>query len=267
MIAAIVVFAALGRAGWYTLSPQQLAASAHHTRHRELFGKDAPGFNAAVLAGVDRVQATAMDGGGYFTGVHAEPAESPVGFDLTLFGRPLLRAPRPTSYCSGSSYAALIEALDAILAGRSSELSPDRFEALRMQEPDGGRREDGVKMWGLWNADGPGTLLALVEYAHMGERVKPEDARPGDFMNIAWKSGQGHSVVFLGWCKDASGRPSVLYWSSQKGTNGFGDQMSPISRIKEVIAVRLTHPEAVFELNPAQTVGAKPSWDTVDFGS
>jgi hypothetical protein len=248
---------------WFVINPQLLSVGPHHTRHLELFGGDAPKLNRAVLAGVDRVQSTAPDGGGYFTGVHAVPAESPVGYDVALLGKPLMKAPRSTSYCSGSSYAALIEALDQILASNRHSLSPDRLEAMRMQEPDGGRREDGVKMWGLWNADGPGTYFSLVEYAHMGTRIRPEQARPGDFMNISWKSGLGHSVVFLGWLKDAAGRPSVAYWSSQKGTQGFGDQVSPISSITDVVTVRLTHPDQIFRLNPAEPVEMKVKGDSV----
>ncbi len=253
-----------GHSKWYVLDPSQLVAGPHHCRHLELFGENAPALNRAVLAGVDRVQATAPDGGGYFIGVHAIPAESPVGYDLKLLGRPLLRASRTTSYCSGSSYAALIEALGQVLSGRNDNLSDDRFEAVRMQEPDGSRREDGVKMWGLWNADGPGTYFALVEYAHMGVRIRPSDALPGDFMNISWKSGLGHSVVFLGWTQDASGQPAIAYWSSQKGTHGYGDQVSSVASVKDVVAVRLTRPEAIYRLNPSKQVSTKLIGEVVD---
>ena len=103
-------------------------------------------------------------------------------------------------------------------------ISPERFEAMRMQELDGGRREDWVKFWGLWNADGPGCHYALVQYSGAGSEIAPIHARPGDFMNINWKSGLGHSVVFLGWHKDSEGKKHVLFWSSQMGTNGLGDQ-------------------------------------------
>jgi hypothetical protein len=263
----LVALLAIHVARWYVLAPSQLAGGIHHVRHLELFGTGLPRWNRAVLGGVDRVQATAPDGGGYFIGVHAVPAESPVGYDLQILGKPLLKAPRATSYCSGSSYAAFIEALNQILSSRHEVLTDDRFEALRMQEPDGGRREDGVKMWGLWNADGAGSLFALVEYAHMGQRISPQEARPGDFMNISWKSGLGHSVVFLGWAKDPAGQPSVVYWSSQKGTNGYGDHISPISSVKDVVVVRLTHPEAVYKLNVAQPVVTKAEGDLVDIPS
>src|SRR5207253_9122527 len=140
--------------------------------------------------------------------------ESPIGYPLALFGKPLLAPPRTTSYCSGSSYTAFIEALNLLYGKEGADdgaarLSPDRLEALRMQEPDGGRREDGVKFWGHWNDDGPGCHYALVQYAHMAQEIDPKRARPGDFMNINWKSGLGHSTVFLGYVVDDDGRKSV----------------------------------------------------------
>ena len=266
MLVYFVALNALHNSNWYLAKGDQLSQGAHHQRHLELFGSDAPEFNKAVLAGVDKVQSSAPTGGGYFIGVHAVPAECPVGYPLQLFSKPILQPTRTTSYCSGSSYSAFIEALNKILGPREKELSDERFEALRMQEPDGGRREDGVKFWGLWNADGPGSYFALVDYAGMGTRINPAEALPGDFMNISWKSGLGHSVVFLGWVSDATGHPGILYWSSQKGTDGFGDQMSPISSVKDVVAVRLTKPEALFSLDVAKKVDLKVQGDPVLFG-
>src|ERR1700759_1822169 len=106
-----------------------------------------------------------MDGGGQFISVDANPPESPIGYDLKLFGQPLLSAPRKTSYCSGASYTVFIEAMNLQFPDGSAKLSPDRAESLRMQEPDGSRREDGVKFWGLWNDDGPGSQEAALQYA------------------------------------------------------------------------------------------------------
>jgi hypothetical protein len=247
------------------LSPAQMSLPAHHFRHLELFGAEAPGYNRAVLAGVDRVQASAPDGGGYFIGIRAQPPESPVGYTLSLGGKPLLTPPRRTSYCSGSSYSAFIEAMNGILGPRLSELTPERLEALRMQEPDGGRREDHVKAWGWWNADGWGNHYALVQYLKAGDRLEPADARAGDFVNISWRSGLGHSAVFLGWGVDGAGNQGLRYWSSQTGTNGFGDQFSPLTKVRELMFVRLTHPEAVFTFDPATPVdkkvpGSIPDW-------
>ena len=231
---------------WLVLSKDDVSAGTYHTRHSEIFGKYAPGYNKYILQGIDKVQATAPDGGGYFTGIKAVPTESPIGYTLKLGKRALLDPPRTTSYCSGSSYAAFIEGLNLIFGDSLDQLDSTRFEALRMQEPDGGRREDHVKFWGWWNADGYGNHFALVQYSGMGEVVKPRDARSGDFMNISWKSGLGHSVVFLGWYKADDGTKNVVYWSSQKGTNGMGDQIVPLSRIKEVMIVRLTKPQKLF---------------------
>ena len=254
--------AASVRSPWYVLDSSRLPSAIQHTSHLETFGKEVPWFNRLVLEGVDKVQSTAMDGGGYFIGVKAVPAECPVGYPLTLSGDPVLTPTRKTSYCSGSSYSAFIEAMNSFMAGR--KVPPTLFEALRMQEPNGGRREDEIKMWGWWNADGMGDDFALVQYSGIGERIRPADARPGDFMNISWKSGLGHSTVFLGYTV-RNGKPGVLVWSSQKSTNGFGDLFAPIDTIKEVAVVHVTHPERIVKFDPATKVNKSVSGDQIDW--
>jgi len=250
---------------WFVLKPDDLEAGVHHTRHAELFGKYVTGYNNLVLQAIDKVQAPAPDGGGYFTGITAVPTESPIGYRLKLFGKPLLEPPRSTSYCSGSTYAAFIEALNTLYANRADSLGYARYESLRMQEEDGGRREDTVKFWGKWNDDGFGNHFALVQYAKMGQEIKPRQARPGDFMNISWKHGGGHSVIFLGWYKDEAGEKYVVYWSSQTRTNGFGDEVIPIERIQDVKVVRLTHPENLFTFDVNTPVDRRVPGDVIDW--
>lgn len=245
------------------LSDYQMSMPSHHRLHLSVFGEKAPKFNRAVLQGADQVQKSAIDGGGYFIGVNAVPAESPVGYPLSLGGKPLLTPPRSTSYCSGSSYSAFIESLNVILGDKLRDLRPDQFEALRMQEPDGGRREDGVKAWGWWNADGNGCDFCLDQYLKIGQRIRPLDAIPGDFMNISWKSGLGHSVVFLGYGIDSAGQKGIRYWSSQTGTNGFGDQFSPLTKVDRVLVVRLTHPEKLSAFDLKASVDPKVPGETL----
>jgi hypothetical protein len=244
------------------LKDNDLAAGPYHCRHYETFGKYTNGLNLAVLRGIDIVQAHAMNGGGYFVGKDSIPTESPIGYDLALWKQPLFKAPRPTSYCSGASYSAFIEALNLLLPNDSDRLSADRFEALRMQEPDGGRREDMVKAWGWWNADGFGSHFCLVQYLAMGKEIKPNQLRPGDFVNISWKSGLGHSVVFLGWViKDNDKK--ILYWSSQRATHGMADQLVSLQRVKEIKAVRLNDVSRLFSFNKNNAVEINIKGDAI----
>lgn len=215
--------------------------------YSETFGKYITGYNTYILQAIDKVQAKFPDGGGYFIGISAIPTESPIGYNLNFLNRELLNAPRATSYCSGSSYTVFIEALNLILA--DSTLSDKQLELLRMQEPDGDRRNDGVKFWGNWNADGYGSYDALVSYSGIGEKIKPKEAMPGDFMNISWKSGIGHSVIFLGWLKIEK-TPFLAYWSSQKSTNGLGLDTVKIDKINNISLVRLTKPEKILTFEP-----------------
>jgi hypothetical protein len=81
----------------------------------------------------------------------------------------------------------------------------------------------------------------------MGSEISPINACPGDFMNITWTNGGGHAVVFLGWHVEVdSGERKLLYWSSQRATNGLGDQLVNLDRIRHIKTVRLTHPDRLF---------------------
>lgn len=248
---------------WCFITERAIPKTPHHTRHFLTFARYTDGYNLDVLRGVDIVQSHAPDGGGYFTGIRAVPTESPIGYPLALFGQPLLDPPRTTSFCSGSTYTAFIEALNLILGERASELTPERLEAMRMQEPDGSRREDGVKFWGHWNDDGWGCQYALVQFSGMGEVIPPMCARPGDFANISWTNGGGHSVVFLGWYV-SGGKLGIAYWSSSNRTDGMADDhFAPVGRIRSMKFVRLTHPERLFTFNPATPVETHVPGDTI----
>ena len=249
---------------WFFVDTSAIPADRYNTDHFQHFGKGIDGYNAEVLRAIDIVQSHAMDGGGYFTGIKAQPTESPIGYQLKLFDKSLLDPPRTTSYCSGSTYGVFIEALNRILPDGGTKISADRLESLRMQEPDGSRRDDEMKYWGKWNDDGWGSQYALVQYSGMGEDISPQRARPGDFMNISWKSGLGHSVVFLGWIRGEHGF-GMVYWSSQKSTNGFSDVvLCPLSNVKSVRIVRIVHPERLYTFDVSKTVERDLPGDTID---
>jgi hypothetical protein len=223
----------------------------NHTNLCNIFAQYITGYNLYVLKAIDHIQRKFQDGGTYFTGIKSNPPESPIGYNLKFMGKELLNAPRTSSYCSGATYTAFIECMNLILD--SVHLDSIRYDAIRMQEWDGGRREDGIKLWGNWNADGYGSYDALVSYSGIGIEIKPEEAIPGDFMNISWKSGNGHSVVFLGWHKEKD-QTSLVYWSSQKSTNGLGIVEVNIDKIKDVVLVRITEPENILSFNPSNKV-------------
>ncbi|MFA6074666.1 MAG: hypothetical protein WCV63_03560 [Negativicutes bacterium] len=249
---------------WYFLSDSQRSQDVHNIKHFFDYGADAPNYNKAVLQGIDKVMATAPNGGGYFVGLRANPPESPLGYDLKFGKYSLLTPPRSTSYCSGSSYGVFIEALNIINPRYSNRMTAAQLEACRMQEPDGGRRDDDIKLWGYWNDDVWGIHHALIDYTQMGEVVAPYAAKPGDFIKIMWSKSSGHFVVFLGWVRGANNQPvAIRYWSSQPGTNGFGEQESSISKIYSILFVRLTYPDNITKFDPDYKVNI---WNVMDAG-
>jgi len=127
---------------WFFLHKSDLRKGPHHTKHARIFGKYGRGYNYYILKGIDKVQAHAPEGGEYFTSLKARQPESPIGYELKIFGKSLIVPPRRSSYSSGATYGAFIEAMN-IMYGRGGHDSLDfeHYEALRMQEIGGGKKE------------------------------------------------------------------------------------------------------------------------------
>ena len=251
---------------WFFLHKSDLRKGPHHTKHARIFGKYVRGYNYYILKGIDKVQAHAPDGGEYFTTLKSRQLESPIGYELKIFGKSLIGPPRRSSYSSGATYGAFIEAMNIMYGkGGHDSLDFEHYEALRMQEIGGGKRREGVKFWDYWNAHGFGNHFALVQYSGIGKAVEPRSARPGDFVNIVWKKDGATSAIFLGWFKDKDEKEKIVYWSSQKETNGFGDQIMPVDNIKHLKFVRVTNPEKLFDFNIDMPVNFKVAGDKVVF--
>ena len=85
------------------------------------------------------------------------------------------------------------------------------------------------KLQGQWfgsAADRSCLHTALVEN-DLGFRIDDwKDAQPGDFVQLWRANGSGHSVVFLGWERDADREDApitgIRYWSTQGATDGIG---------------------------------------------
>lgn len=83
--------------------------------------------------------------------------------------------------------------------------------------------DDFKRDWFCREINSPGPLDALLRVG-MGKKIeKLDDALPGDFVQL-WRNGKsGHSVIFVNWLKDASGKKvGFQYWSTQTSTNGIG---------------------------------------------
>jgi hypothetical protein len=83
------------------------------------------------------------------------------------------------------------------------------------------------RLWFVLKSNGPGPSAALEKFK-LGKTIDADEALPGDFIQI-WrtvkkgkKSPSGHSVIFLGWVKDKTGKiTGFKYWSTQPGTDGI----------------------------------------------
>jgi hypothetical protein len=98
--------------------------------------------------------------------------------------------------------------------------SKDILKKLKPQ-----READGLRIWGRWNSNGPGTAKFFFD-SKIGTNFDDLDlARPGDFLKIFWNDQvgaeeRGHSVIFLG-TEIIDGVQKIHFWSSNKSTNGF----------------------------------------------
>jgi hypothetical protein len=137
--------------------------------------------------------------------------------DITLLMDPNVATP---SYCTTATYMIFYKALQKYWA--TNKIIPEK-EIFKKFKPQ--RESDGLRIWGRWNSNGPGTAKFFFD-SQIGTNFDDLSfAKPGDFLKIFWndqvgRDERGHSVIFLG-SEIVDGIQKIHFWSSNKSTNGF----------------------------------------------
>jgi hypothetical protein len=193
-------------------------------------------WNQALIAAIERMPI----GGGYSGGADAKASlQTAVAWEE---GKPALR-PREAqpSFCSGATYLLLLVTLAQEQRAGHLSLSPGVWRALMVEG-----QEDGVGVWGRWNANGPAVARLFSELGVGRSFTDWKEAKPGDFLKLFWNesigaSEKGHLVLYI----DRSvveGEDTVTFWSSND-PGGYGLKQVPMSQIKRSVFSRLEHPE------------------------
>lgn len=87
-------------------------------------------------------------------------------------------------------------------------------------------------LWFCRKVGSPGPEEALREFG-LGRRITSRTtALPGDFVQLWRRNGSGHSVMFVSWLQDLTGKPAaVCYWSTQPATAGIDFAVEPLKAL------------------------------------
>ena len=152
------------------------------------------------------------------------------------------------TYCSGATYLAFLTAM----LNNKTNFRSSEARKLRTVDSGGEWLDDGHGFWGRWNANGPGTAMAVHDL-DLGINFRDDGfyaAKAGDFLKIFWtvavgKYERGHSVVFTRVIPaKATGDDveEVCYWSSQ-GPRGIGEVCTNRELMINMIFSRITKPD------------------------
>lgn len=121
------------------------------------------------------------------------------------------------SNCCGLTFEIFFRSMQ--LRNQKKGISPDDFNGMTW--------DDLFNMMLIWFVVGKGdSPREAIVYYGLGRAIDNwEEAKAGDFMDISRNSGSGHSVIFIEWLRDDSGRISGLkYFSSQKSGVGYATE-------------------------------------------
>ncbi|MBN1900137.1 hypothetical protein JW926_02275 [Candidatus Sumerlaeota bacterium] len=187
-------------------------------------GKKIPEFNQIVL---ETIKQYPVDGThGYWWPKEGEGNYDGGTEDVFFEGKQVMKGEeKKRTYCCGLTLEAFLKSYKKWLEKRGGEkasvVSPDQWARFK-------------KLWFVEKLNGPGPSAALEEFG-LGKTIEPDEAIPGDFIQI-WrtvpegkKSPSGHSVIFIDWERNAAGRISgIRYWSTQPGTNGIHERVETL---------------------------------------
>ena len=119
------------------------------------------------------------------------------------------------TFCSGYTFMVAFDALEK--NNLIDDLKVDQIKWLQ-------------KNWYGTNETSAETqCLYSLEKLGLGKGIKHPDAIAGDFVQFWRNNKSGHSVIFLSWVRDKSGKITGLkYRSTQKSTNGIGDRTESV---------------------------------------
>lgn len=127
--------------------------------------------------------------------------------------------PQGRCHCSGLTFEVFVQAWQAWAHAHGTAADPrwlgaDLEAVHRLQTQWFGSPQDRTTIRTAFVENRLGTCL-----------TDPEQAQPGDFVQLWRHDGSGHCAVFLAWERDAAGaRTGVRYWSTQASTNGIGER-------------------------------------------
>jgi hypothetical protein len=134
---------------------------------------------------------------------------------LVLRNDTLLKKSRAGTYCSGFTFTVFYQ----VLMEQGGFDSLDLASLRSIQQDWYGNTKEAAET----------QCLHVLEKWRWGKKVDLEAAKPGDFVQFWRNNNTGHSAIFLGWQRDASGNIIGLrYRSSQKNTNGIGERVDPV---------------------------------------
>jgi len=146
------------------------------------------------------------DGGGYDKSWKGSGSPE----DIVFKGKTILAKGANGSYCCGFTFAVAMRTAAArgLLADRSVE------QVQRFQR----------EWYGATPASREKQCVLAAENLGVGHEVKLDDARPGDFVQLARANGTGHSVLLLRPIRRDGKLVGIEYRSSQGSTNGIGNR-------------------------------------------
>lgn len=196
------------------------------------FSANSQSFNDRVLKAIEGMPKK----GGYVL-TSASPIKLRDSFSWNMDELSITESKAIPSYCTTATYIVFFKVLKSYWAENG-------YPAKEIQELYRANLEaDGVRIWGRWNSNGPGTAKMFFD-SGLGTNFEDlSKARAGDFLKIWWnteigKKESGHSVVFL-----KSDEATITFWSSNTSTDGYGVRTIPKTMAKRLLFSRLERPE------------------------